>query len=76
MPTAPNPPVILSVTTIDSQSVHVIWNAPTQPNGVLISYTITYTIDDNSSSDFIIPFNGNTVSEPHMIFMLYSFSNI
>ena len=35
--------MILSVNTIDSQSVRVMWRTPTQPNGVLISYTITYT---------------------------------
>ena len=40
--------MLLSVTTIDSQSVHVTWIAPTQPNGVLISYTITYTTGDKT----------------------------
>ena len=66
--------MILSVTTIDSQSVHVIWRAPIQPNGVLISYTITYHTDDNSSNDFIIPFNGDTVSELHIIFVVYNYT--
>jgi len=57
---ASNPPVILSVTTIDSQSVNVTWRAPTQPNGVLISYTITYTIDDNSSeATLTVPYERN-----------------
>ena len=59
---APNPPVILSLTTIDSQSVQVTWRAPTQPNGVLISYTITYTSDNSSTSHSIDPYNGKTVS--------------
>ena len=55
---APNPPVILSLTTINSQSVHVTWRAPTQPNGVLINYTITYTTDANSS-EATVPYIGN-----------------
>jgi len=38
--------VLVSVTPIDSQSVQVTWRAPTQPNGVLISYTIRYTAGD------------------------------
>ena len=37
-------PVITSVTKIDSYSVHVIWTAPTQPNGIITDYTITYSI--------------------------------
>ena len=60
--TAPNPPVILSVTTINSQSVHVIWKAPTQPNGILISYTITYSIDHGNNITNDVPYNGELVS--------------
>ena len=59
--TAPNPPVILSVTTIDSQSVHVTWRAPTQPNGVLNSYTVTYNINHGSSGRIDVPYDGNPV---------------
>ena len=59
--TVPAPPVLLSVTTIDSHSVHVTWRAPTQPNGVLISYTITYNSDD-SLTDISVPHDGQTVS--------------
>ena len=57
---APNPPVVLSFTAIDSESVNVTWRAPTQPNGVLISYTITYTIDDKSNKrNVTVPYEGN-----------------
>jgi len=54
---------LLSVTAIDSQSVQVTWRAPTQPNGVLISYTITYTTETDRDSYLTIdvPYNGNTV---------------
>ena len=60
--TASNPPVILSVTTVDTQSVHVTWRTPTQPNGVLISYTITYNIDHGNNITIDVPYNGELVS--------------
>ena len=50
--------MILPLTTIDDQSVCVTWKAPTQPNGVLISYTITYTTDANSN-ETTVPYEGN-----------------
>jgi len=59
---APNPPVLLSVTTIGSQSVQVNWRAPTQPNGMLIGYTITYNIDKDSFIDVNITYDGSVVS--------------
>jgi len=46
---APNPPVLLSGTTIDSQSVRVQWRAPTQLNGIITNYTITYTANDKTN---------------------------
>ena len=54
---------MLSVTTIDSHSVRVTWRAPTQPNGVLFSYTITYYTDSDNDSDttIFIPYNGRLV---------------
>ena len=55
---ASNPPVILSLTTIDSQSVRVTWRTPTQPNGVLISYTITYTAGGKTITT-TVPYGGN-----------------
>jgi len=55
--------VLLSVITIDSQSVQVTWRAPTQPNGILISYTITYIITNSNSHTVIsIPYGGQIVS--------------
>jgi len=50
--------VILSVIAIDSQSVRVTWREPTQPNGVLINYTIRYTTDDKTS-EVTVSYHGN-----------------
>jgi len=61
-PAAPNPPVLISVTTIDSQSVHATWRAPTQPNGVLTSYTISYHTNTGSDLSVDVPYNGRMVS--------------
>ena len=58
---APNPPVILSVTAIDTHSVRVTWRAPTQPNGVLNSYTIIYHIDYGSDAAIDVHYNGRMV---------------
>ena len=54
--------MILSVTTNDSQSVFETWRAPTQPNGVLISYTITYNINGGSFINVNVPYNRSVVS--------------
>ena len=50
--------MILLLTAIDSQSIRVIWGAPTQPNGVLISYTIRYTTGDKTN-EAVITYHGN-----------------
>ena len=50
-------PVIISVTAIDSHSVHVTWRAPAEPNGVITVYTITYT-----QGSIYVRFNGEAVS--------------
>jgi len=54
--------VLLSVTAINSQLVIVTWRAPTQPNGALISYAITYNLDGGTSSNINVPYNGRDVS--------------
>ena len=46
---APNPPVIQALSVLNAQSVQVTWTAPTQPNGVITSYNITYVTDDGSN---------------------------
>ena len=53
---------MLPVTTINTHSVQVTWRAPAQPNGVLISYTVTYNIDGGSFLNANIPYNGSVVS--------------
>ena len=64
--------MLLSVTTIDSQSVHVTWSAPTQPNGVLISYTIIYNINGGSFNNVNIPYNAREVSCSYSGYTVYS----
>ena len=59
---APSPPVINAVTAIDSTSVRVEWSIPTNPNGILTFYTITYNIEDDDSRTVNIPYNGQLVS--------------
>jgi len=66
---ASNPPVILSVSAIDSQSVNVTWRAPTQPNGVITSYTIMYTTDE--LSNITVPYVQN-VSKFYVFCHLYT----
>ena len=60
---APSPPVINAVTAIDSTSVQVQWSKPTNPNGILLIYTITYIIEGSGSVTVNIPYNGQPVSE-------------
>ena len=62
MNTAPSSPVINAVTAIDSTSVRVEWNAPTNPNGMLTIYTIVYNIEGNSNRTANVPYNGQLVS--------------
>ena len=53
-------PVITSVTAIDSFSVHVMWTSPSQPNGVITDYTITYIIGEIVNT-VNVPSSGVTV---------------
>ena len=60
----PSAPYIISVTAIDSYSVHVTWRAPTEVNGLIAYYTISYNIDfrEDLNLTMDVPFNGETVS--------------
>ena len=62
MVAAPSPPVITEVTAIDSVSVRVEWSKPTNPNGVLTIYTITYNTEGRIMRTVNIPYNGKLVS--------------
>ena len=62
MTAAPSPPVINAVTAIDSTSVQVEWSIPTNSNGILTFYAITYSIVDDDSRTVNIPYNGQPVS--------------
>ena len=59
--TAPNPPVINEVVNISDSSVCVTWTRPTMLNGIVTTYTISYTARSNSSS-VTVPYNGQEVS--------------
>ena len=61
MTAAPSPPVINSVTTTDSTSVRVEWSIPTNPNGILTFYTITYSIEGSVSKTVDVPYSGQLV---------------
>ena len=63
--TVPSPPIINAVTAVDSTSVQVQWSKPTNPNGILSIYTITYIIEGSGSVTENIPYNGQPVSEIH-----------
>ena len=53
--------MIKTLTVLNAQSIHVIWIAPTQPNGIITSYNIAY-ITDSGSNNVVVPFNGEMVS--------------
>ena len=50
--------MLLSGTTIDTQSVRIQWRAPTQPNGIITNYTITYTAN-NKTNKVTVSYEGN-----------------
>ena len=48
---APGPPTLISVvhSATDVLKIQVTWAAPTQPNGVIIGYEVSTTIDHSHS---------------------------
>ena len=42
--------------------MHIEWYIPTDTNGILSGYTISYTVDDGSENNLTVPFNGQNVS--------------
>ena len=69
--TAPIPPVLSAVYSVDSTSITVIWNKPIEVNGALTIYTISYTVDDSSLMNVTVLFNGQQVGK--IFFYLYKF---
>ena len=63
MVTAPSPPVITAVTAIDSASIRVVWSIPTNLNGMLTIYTITYNTEGDVMRIVNVPYNGKPVSK-------------
>ena len=68
MTTAPSPPVITAVTAIDATSVQVTWSMPTNPNGILTVYTITYNVEGGNSRTVNIPYSGQPVSILYFVY--------
>ncbi|XP_065907794.1 cell adhesion molecule DSCAM-like isoform X2 [Dysidea avara] len=60
---APYPPVLVEVTAVNSASVNIHWNKPSAVNGILTSYAIYYSIDNNPVIMKAVPFNGRETQE-------------
>ena len=58
----PSVPVVKDITAIDSESVQIEWHIPTNTNGILSIYTISYIVDNHPKRSLIVPFNGQNVS--------------
>ena len=59
----PSAPVVNYMTAIDSESVLIEWYMPTNTNGILSIYTISYNTENGVERNLIIPFNGQNVSQ-------------
>ena len=58
----PSAPVVKDITAIDSESVQIEWYIPTDTNGILSIYTISYTVDNGPEKSLVVQFNGQNVS--------------
>ena len=47
---APNPPLNVNASTINSTAVWVSWNPPDITNGIIRYYTVVYRLNDNSET--------------------------
>ena len=48
---APGPPAGVSVTTLSSTSLKVIWESPSDPNGIITGYKVFYTFTVNDRGE-------------------------
>ena len=62
----PSAPVVKNITAIDTESVQIEWYMPTDTNGMLSVYTISYTVENGSERNFIVPFNKQNVSHGYI----------
>ena len=53
--------MLVAVSSVNSTSIIVHWNTPTEANGALISYTILYSVDNSSLMNKTILFNRQLV---------------
>lgn len=58
---APSPPTISLVSELNSSAIRVRWNRPFMTNGIITSYTITYNVSGNISSEDV-DYNGQQVT--------------
>ena len=56
----PSPPVINTVSDNITSTVRVTWNRPTELNGVLVSYTVSYDINGGVMTVTVV-YNGEEV---------------
>ena len=61
----PSAPVVKEITAIDSGSVRIEWYIPTETNGELTIYTISYTVENGPERSLIVLFNGHNVSQSY-----------
>ena len=47
---APNPPLNVNASTINSTAVRVSWNSPDITNGIIRYYTVAYRLNDSSQT--------------------------
>jgi len=57
-----SPPIITSVSAVDTHSVRVDWMIPNRINGIIIYYTISYVTNNGVKEDRNVSFNGQPVS--------------
>ena len=62
---APSPPEITMVSEGIINTVRVTWNRPTELNGILASYTISYDINDSILS-VTVNYNGQEVRKNYI----------
>ena len=59
---ASSPPIVTSVVAVDTHSVRVDWMIPNRVNGIILYYTIIYTIENGMKRTIDVNFNGKLVS--------------
>ena len=69
---ASTPPIIETVTDISSTTVRVTWQRPDMPNGMITSYTITYSVDGVGRDSVNVGYNGEVCSLCMLVCYVYN----